>query len=277
VKIKCNLFQILVHSSNLINLVSYDILYIIRSVSCMVQVKIPFQRTNDLVVAVHQPQYLPWLGYFAKMSAADIFCYLDNVQYKKNEWQNRNRIKTAQSWQWITVPVCYRFPQKINEVEINNRVNWKKKHLQALITNYRRSPFFRDYICVFEGIYSKSWGLLSELNILLIERLRELLNLQHKPVLRASRLKLREEPTDRLIDICKTAGADTYLSGPDGVKYMDVKRFEAHGIKVSIQKFEHPVYPQLFKAFQSHLSVVDLLFNCGPASKEIIEVGRSIG
>ena len=113
-------------------------------------------RILRLIVAVHQPQYLPWLGYFDKMRTADVFCYLDNVQYKKNEWQNRNRIKTAHSRQWITVPVRYRFPQKINEVEINNTQKWHKKHLQALITNYSKAPYFNDYITQFEDCNFRS-------------------------------------------------------------------------------------------------------------------------
>jgi hypothetical protein len=103
-----------------------------------------------LIVAVHQPQYLPWLGYFDKMRRADVFCYLNDVQYKKNEWQNRNRIKTAQNWQWLTVPVRYHFPEKINEVHINNGVDWTRKHLQALITNYRRAPYYKAYISIFD-------------------------------------------------------------------------------------------------------------------------------
>ena len=124
-----------------------------------------------MVVTVHQPQYLPWLGYFDKMRRADVFCYLNDVQYKKNEWQNRNRIKTAQDWQWITVPVCYHFPEKIHEVHINNGVDWTRKHPQALITNYRRVPYYRVYIPIFEDFYSKEWEFKSELNVHLIERL----------------------------------------------------------------------------------------------------------
>jgi hypothetical protein len=219
---------------------------------------------------VHQPQYLPWLGYFDKMNKADVFCYLDNVQYKKNEWQNRNRIKTAQNWQWLTVPVRYRFPQKINEVKINNTVNWKKKQLQSLVSNYRRSPYFDAYFHVFEELFSKDWEMLSELNIFALARLRELLSLQNKPVVIASSLNLREDPTDRLIDICRALKADTYLAGQDGLKYMDLARFEQNGLKVTTQAFQHPIYPQLFNEFESHMSIVDLLFNCGPESMNII-------
>ena len=227
-----------------------------------------------MIVAVHQPQYLPWLGYIHKMMQADVFCYLDNVQYKKNEWQNRNRIKTAQNWQWITVPVCYRFPQKINEVEINNRHKWKKKHLQALVTNYSKAPYFEDYFSALAECFTRDWKWLSELNVYLIEHIRGLLDLQQKQTVLASSLPLRDDPTDRLIDICKSVCADTYLSGQDGASYMDVDRFEANNIKVKFQKFDHPVYPQLFDAFQSHLSVVDLLFNCGPESVKIIKAAN---
>jgi hypothetical protein len=223
-----------------------------------------------LIVAVHQPQYLPWIGYFDKMRRADVFCYLNDVQYKKNEWQNRNRIKTAQDWQWLTVPVRYRFPEKINEVQINNTINWSKKHLQALVTNYSRAPYFKTYISIFEDIFSKEWDLISELNIELIECLRDALQLQEKTTVISSEFNLREEPTDRLIDICKALGADTYLAGKGAAGYMNVARFEENGLKVIMQDVKHPVYPQLFKDFQSHLSIVDLLFNCGPESMKII-------
>jgi hypothetical protein len=224
-----------------------------------------------LIVAVHQPQYLPWLGYFDKMRRADVFCYLNDVQFKKNEWQNRNRIKTAQGWQWLTVPVCYHFPEKINEVEINNAAGWQKKHLLALVTNYSRAPFYESYRAIFEDTFSREWKFISELNIHLLEHLRAALQIDEKPTVISSDLDLREEPTNRLIDICKVVGADTYLAGKDGVHYMDLKRFEKSEIDVIIQDFKHPVYEQLFGDFESHLSIVDLLFNCGPESMRVIE------
>ena len=204
------------------------------------------------------------------MIQADVFCYLDNVQYKKNEWQNRNRIKTAQNWQWITVPVCYHFPQKINEVEINNKQNWIRKHLQALVTNYSKAPYFENYYSSLAECFSRDWKYLSDLNIFLIEQLRGLLALQEKPTILASSFTLSDEPTDRLVEICKSVGADTYLAGQDGANYMNLERFAENNINVISQEFHHPVYPQLYDEFQSHLSVVDLLFNCGPESLEII-------
>ena len=205
------------------------------------------------------------------MMQADVFCYLDNVQYKKNEWQNRNRIKTAQNWQWMTVPVCFRFPQRINEVEINTKLPWVKKHLQALVTNYRKAPFFDDYFPTFDECLRREWKWLSELNIFLIEHLREMIGLRQKQTMLASELSLSSnDPTGRLVKICKSVGADTYLAGRDGANYMDLEQFGKNSINVVFQEFQHPVYPQLFREFQSHLSVVDLLFNCGPESADII-------
>ena len=223
-----------------------------------------------MIVAVHQPQYLPWLGYFDKICRANVFCYLDCVQYKKNDWQNRNRIKTAQGWQWLTVPVRFQFPEKINEVKINQSVNWRKKHLQAIMTNYRRSTYFDQYIELFESIYATDWESIAELNIYAIESLKSALGLGRKSAIRSSQLQLREDPTDRLIDICKALKADTYLSGQDGIKYMDLERFQENGIEVIIQDFKHPVYPQIFGGFESNMSIVDILFNCGPESLDII-------
>ena len=231
-----------------------------------------------MIVAVHQPQYLPWLGYFDKIDKADIFCFLDTVQFKKNEWQNRNRIKSANGWQWLTTPVLYRFPQKINTVRINNATNWKKKHRQALITNYGKAPFFDELFPFFEGIFSQEWEFLADLNINLVQKLLEMLNLGTKATVRASEFQLSDEPTDRLIDICKSVGGETYFAGRGGAEYMDLERFRERGIRVIVQDFKHPVYPQLFGDFQSHLSIIDLLFNCGPDSlQKMREVNPNTG
>lgn len=224
-----------------------------------------------MIVAIHQPQYLPWLGYLHKIITADTFCFLDNVQYKKNEWQNRNRIKTATGWQWLTVPVGYRFGQAVKEVAINNNANWQKKHLQALRTNYSRAPFFEEVLDVFSDGFSRQWSRLVDLNIYFIGKICEYLALQEKHFVRASELSLREDPTDRLVDICRRFDANIYLSGPDGASYMDLSRFEEAGIQVVFQKFTSPVYPQQFNGFEPQLSIVDMLFNCGPKTLEIIQ------
>ncbi len=227
-----------------------------------------------MIIAIHQPQYLPWLGYFDKMDQADAFCYLDNVQFKKNEWQNRNRLKTAQDWQWLTVPVRYRFPQKIIEVTINAGGKWQHKHLQALTTNYPKSPYFDDYYPILESALRQDFETIADLNIHMITQIREILGMNSKPTVRASEIPLSDDPTGRLVDICKYFGGDTYLAGQDGANYMDMEQFDRSGIKVVTQSYIHPEYPQCFGEFQSHMSIIDLIFNCGPESLSILKSGR---
>ena len=223
-----------------------------------------------MIAAVHQPHYMPWLGYIDKIDRCDVFCFLDNVQYKKNDWQNRNRIKTASGWQWLTLPVRFRFPQKINEVTINDSVDWRRKHLQALTTNYRKSPFFVRTFDALQPLYREDWQSLVELNIELVKTFLSLLGLADKPTVRASELSGSDDPNERLIEICQALGCNTYLAGDAGSNYMDLARFEERGITIVFQQFNHPQYPQLFGDFISHLSVVDLLFNCGPESMRTI-------
>jgi hypothetical protein len=226
-----------------------------------------------MIVSIHQPQYLPWLGYFDKIAKSGVFVFLDNVQFKKNEWQNRNRIKTAQGWQWLTVPIIHKFPQKIREVRINNTVAWEKKHLQALITNYSKAAFFGDHIAFFERTYAREWRYLVDLNIHVILYLAAALGLPDTKFVKASEVLLRDEATARLIDICKHVRGDVYLSGKDGAKYMDTALFEKEGIQVLFQDYQHPQYPQLFGDFVPCLSAVDLLFNCGSSSFLILKKG----
>lgn len=227
-----------------------------------------------MIVSIHQPQYLPWLGYFSKIDRSDTFIFLDNVQFKKNEWQNRNRIRTAEGWQWITVPVLHKFLQKISEVEVNNTVQWNKKHLNALVTNYSKAPFFKEYIGFFEQAYAQDWKYLVDINIHIIQNLVKLMGIPDTKLILASKFESREGPAERLIDLCKQVEGDIYLSGKDGAKYMDLDVFEKEGIKIIFQDYKHPQYPQLFGSFEPYMSVLDLLFNCGPESLSILRKGE---
>jgi len=227
-----------------------------------------------MIVAIHQPQYLPWLGYFDKIDRSDAFVFLDNVQFKKNEWQNRNKIKTSENWQWITVPVIHKFGQEICEVKINNTVTWGKKHLNTIITNYSKAPFFREHVEFFEKTFARKWQYLADINIHVIQYLTEALGISYKKFVRASEYALSEEPTERLTDICKQMKGDAYLSGKDGANYLDLDKFEKEGIQVIFQDYKHPQYPQLYGNFTPYLSVIDLLFNCGPESLSILRKGE---
>ena len=226
-----------------------------------------------MTVAIHQPQYLPWLGYFDKMDRADAFVLLDNVQYKKNEFINRNRIKTSAGWQWVTTPVRYRFPERIDEVPINNAVNWRRQHAQALLTNYGKAPHFAAYRAFFDDLYAHPWERLCDLNVGVVRGLAALLGIRREMPL-ASGWALSDDPTGRHVDICRRVGADTYLSGAGGQNYLDLGQFDAAGIRVEFQDFAHPAYPQRFGPFEPFMSVVDLLFNCGEESLEIIRGAR---
>ncbi|MFV1952008.1 MAG: WbqC family protein [Nitrospinota bacterium] len=226
-----------------------------------------------MIITVHQPQYLPWAGYFDKIDQSDVFVILDNVQFKKNEWQNRNRIKTSQAWQWITVPILHSFPEEIRRIRIDNKTEWGRKHLNTLITNYSKTKFFKDYITFFEDIYNREWDYLVDLNMEIIYYLINVLGLK-KEIILSSSLQLSKEPTGRLIDICKSIGEDTYLSGQGGQDYMNMDRFREEGIKVIFQNFKLPSYNQLFGDFVPYLSIIDLLFNHGEESIDIIRKCR---
>lgn len=215
-----------------------------------------------MLVAIHQPQFMPWLGYLDKIDRADLFVVLDSVQFKKNEWQNRNRIRTAEGWQWLTVPVLHDFGQRLDEVRINESVDWRGKHLRALTMHYARAPFRDGYLDGLKAIYARPWERLAPLNVAVLRWLLEAFGIT-TPLRLSSEMALREEPTDRLIDICRTVGATRYLAGAGAAGYMDVPRFLAGGIELEVQDFHHPVYPQCYEPFVPGMAALDLLWNCG--------------
>lgn len=228
-----------------------------------------------MIITIHQPEYLPWLGFFDRIAESDIFIILDDVGYQKNGFINRNKIKTAQGWQWITVPVKGRSPnQKINEVLIDNQSDWREAQLRSLKFNYSKAPYFGEYSDFFEAVFKKDWELICDLDIYLIENIIAFLGLKTK-IEKYSDMNLKGVQTERLVDICKKFGADTYLSGPGGKEYMDLGKFEEENIKVVFQEFKHPEYSQQFMkaGFIPCLSIIDLLFNCGEKSLEIIKSG----
>jgi len=223
-----------------------------------------------MIIAVHQPQYLPWIGYFHKIDKADVFVLLDTVQFKKNEWQNRNKIKTAQGWQWLTVPVLYRYPQLIQEVSINNKVDWQRKHRQAIISNYKKAPHYGLLEIFFEEIFSLSWEIISQLNIEVVRRLNRILGIDTSLYVASEIGAFPEDPDERLIAIAKHFGAETYLAGAGGRGYMDLNKYDKAGVQVVFQDFRHPVYDQLFGEFEPFMSVIDLIFNHGDESLKIL-------
>lgn len=224
-------------------------------------------------VAIHQPQYLPWLGYLDKLDSADVFIALDTVQFKKHEWQNRNRIRTKEGWQWLTVPIIDRFPERIDQVAISAHAGWSRKHRQALRLHYGRAPHWEPLGPALLALLERPWTRLCDLNVAVLDLLCDRCGLSTRRLL-ASGLTARDDPTDRLIDLCRAVGGTEYLAGESGPRYMDLGRFAQAGMTVSVQDYRHPAYPQQHTPFVSHLSVVDLLFNCGPESLAVLRSGR---
>jgi len=228
-------------------------------------------------LTIHQPQYLPWLLYFDKIDRADTFVYLDDVQYQKDGFQNRNQIKSSQGKQWLTVPVIHDFGQKISEVEINNREHWRDKHWKSLKYKYSKAEYFDQISEKLNPIYNSSWEKLVKLNIETTNLLIDLLNIE-VDLLRSSNLEVNGRGSEKVLNICKSLEADTYISGQGGKDYLSLGNFGSAGINVVFQEYNYPEYTQLYmsQGFIPELSVVDLLFNCGPDSLEILRSGREL-
>jgi hypothetical protein len=226
-------------------------------------------------VAIHQPHYLPWLGYLAKWAAADVFVFLDTVQYTKNGWQNRNRIKTASGPQWLTVPVHAKLGMGIDEVTVASSQPWRARHRRAIEHAYAGARHLDAHRGALERFYAEPWERLTPLALASAEWLARTIGVT-PPACRASTLgPLPDEPTDRLIAICRAVGADTYLAGRDGATYMDLARFETEGIRVLYQSYSHPEYAQLHGDFTPFLSGLDLLLTHGDEALAILRSGDS--
>jgi hypothetical protein len=224
-----------------------------------------------MIAAIHQPQYLPYLGFFDKVARCDLLIALDNVQFQKNGLQNRNKIKSREGWQWLTLPVSHESDTKISDVLLSDPRRWGRKHWGALQANYARAPHFAWCAEALKPVFEATWTHLSPLALDLTRIACELLDV-HTPTVLASTLPGEGEASTLLISLCKAVGADTYLSGPGGRGYMDLEAFERAGVRVLWQEFVHPEYTQVFPeaGFQANLSVVDALFSCGPKTREFL-------
>lgn len=224
-----------------------------------------------MVLTAHQPLYLPWLGLFHKVAMSDAFCLFDATQYDDNDFQNRNRIKGPNGVMWLTVPVKAKDHHRlqITEIEIVEQDVWRRKHWKSLVWAYGKAPYFSRYADFFEETYRRSWRSLVELDIHLLTALFEILGLP-KDFKRTSQLPCGGAKSEAILLMCRALNASVYVFGVKGREYADRAAFEAAGIGVAFQSYRHPVYPQQFGPFVPNLSVVDLLFNCGPNSLEIL-------
>ena len=215
---------------------------------------------------------MPWLGYFHKMAQCDIFVLLDSVQFKKNNWQNRNRIIDRNgSILWLTVPVFLKghLSSTIKDTRIQNELQWGKKYWGRIHGSYCKHPFYNKYKDRLHDILFTNYTYLIELNFSLILFFREIFRINNRLVW-ASDLDVKGRSTELLINICRTLGGSTYLSGPDGQKYMGIEQFEKSKISLEFHRFTHPIYEA--KHFEPSLSSLDLIMNHGNKSSAILGI-----
>jgi hypothetical protein len=222
-------------------------------------------------IAVLQPGYLPWLGYLEQIARVDAFVFYDDVQYDKGGWRNRNRIRTpgAEGWSWLTLPV--RLPSHfplIKEVTIDPRVPWGRKHLATIRHAYARAKYLDALDQFFGGCFEDSGERLVDVAIEGIRRLMNAFGISTR-LHRSSELQVGGDRNERLLQICKTLGADRYLSGAAARSYLALELFERNGIEVDWQDFDHPSYPQCYEPFISHLSALDALLCVGPQAARL--------
>jgi hypothetical protein len=226
-----------------------------------------------VIVSINQPAYLPWLGYFERIAASDLHIVLDHVQFEKNSFTNRHRIRTAEGSCWLTVPVQThgRFGElAIHELAIDNTRRWRDKHWRTIEQNYGRTPYFAEHAAFFESIYRREWTRLADLCRALTDYLLTVLDIR-TPLCYSSDMDISTRKDELVLDLCRSVGATRYISGALGRQYLRLELFREAGIEVVFQDYHHPAYPQgRSSRFEPSMAAIDLLFNCGPESLSIL-------
>ena len=220
-----------------------------------------------------QPSFIPWRGYFHQIHLADLFVFYDCVQFDKHGWRNRNKIKTAQGTQWLTIPVNTSGSYDglpIHEVTIAKDDSWRRKHLAAIEQNYHKSPYWSSYKPLVERIYAMGVEKLADQTCASTIEIARALGIQHTRFIRSSELNAVGEKTERVLDVLKKVRADHYISGPSAREYIEAEKFEQAGITLEYMNYDYPQYSQQYGAFEGGVSILDLLFNVGPEAPQYI-------
>lgn len=227
------------------------------------------------ILSAHQSSFLPWLGFFHKIALSDIFLILDNTQFEKNSFSNRNKIRGGNGSFWLTVPVKLRghLHKKIIDIEICENTIWRRKHLSAIENSYAKAPYYEKYIPFFQNCYSQEWRSIAELNGHMLKWLLKELGITTE-IYRMSDFLFTKRKSDLIIEICQYFNANVYIFGTLGKNYADVDKFNNNNIKIYFQEYRHPLYTQLYDPFIPNLSIIDLLFNCGPGAGDILINGN---
>ena len=220
-----------------------------------------------------QPGYIPWLGFFNQMFLSDLFIYLDDVQFDRRGWRNRNQIRGPHGAVWLTIPIVQkgRYNQILKETKIDNSSNWQTKHLRSLKHFYSRTRYFVSLYPQIERILKKEWKFLLDLDVQIINQINQFMGLNVQTEFASHFHISNHDKTGRLVEICHKSGINDYISGPLCEDYMDYDQLKAFGINLYLHEYVHPEYPQRFTPFIPFLSIVDLLFNTGRHGLEILK------
>lgn len=213
---------------------------------------------NKRIATIHQPTFMPWLGFVEKIYKSDVFIVFDTSTVRKNSVINRNKIKTSGGEIWLTVPIHSGLKTPVMDMKIDNLQNWKEKHLKSLFFNYKKARNFNKIYPILEKIYKKNWENLVDFNLEIIKLILKEMGIKREIFL-VSELNVRGEKNDILIDMLEKTKANAYYAGQGSRGYLDEKKFEAAGIEVIWQNFKHPSYKQLWGEFTPNLSVIDYL------------------
>ena len=230
-------------------------------------------------VAIHQPHFLPWLGYLHRMAQADVFVLLDHVQFERRNYQNRTMIRMNDEPRWLTVPVVQNSQkERIVEKQVDNRIDgpkwWSSHHFATLRHAYRDAPHFAAYAADFKRLFETRWEKLVDMNQAGLDLLRDAFEVR-TPLVRSSELPVEGARAELILSVCKAVGAHTLLAGLGGSRgYLDIDAFARAGVRIEFHEFTHPEYAQCGAApFLRGLSSVDMLFNCGARSASLL-LGR---
>lgn len=229
-----------------------------------------------MIVSITQPAYIPWIGFFDRLIQSDINIVLDHVSMdmnSKTKFTNRNKIRTAEGWNWLSIPIVNSRKNRetpICDLKINDLIPWKIKHWKTIQFNYSKTKYFSYYASFFENAYKDDWynlvSFLSHINNYLIKEL----NIKTK-IIKSSDLKPELSKSNLILELCQKVGAKRYISGPFGRDYLDTKAFKNSGIDIHYHDYTHPTYSQAYDGFESHMSIIDLLFNHGKDSLDILK------
>jgi hypothetical protein len=228
------------------------------------------------IVSIHQPAYLPWLGYLDRIRRSDVFVFLDNVQFQRNSFQNRNKVRTARGWTWLTVPLLTKGHTKsvLTDIEIDANQPWQRKHLATISQSYAGAPFRDRVMSWLAPFYAREWTRLADLCWAMLQAHLAELNIETQLVRACDMDNRGMRKSDLVLDLCRQLEATIYISGPQGRGYIDEVSFAAAGIELRYDEYHHPVYPQCQGEFESHMAAIDLMMNVADPMA-VLQSGRS--